>query len=159
MSTDAGSAEERYLAPTGFDRVFNRVAAWFVRRGASLKGARILEVVGRTSGEPRRTPVNLLVVDGRSYLVAPRGVTHWVRNLRAAGEGTLRSGRTVTPFTARELADDEKSPVIARYLDEWWFEVGRFFDEVGRHPDDAQLAELAPQLPCFEITTAGGRTS
>ncbi len=53
----------------------------------------MLEVRGRSSGQPRRTPVNLLTLDGVRYLVAPRGETQWVRNLRASGEGRLLFGQ------------------------------------------------------------------
>jgi hypothetical protein len=67
--------------------------AGFTRLGISVWGSRILEVRGRKSGEPRRTPVNMLTFDGQTYLVAPRGHTQWVRNLRAAGEGDLLLGR------------------------------------------------------------------
>jgi hypothetical protein len=37
----------------------------------------VLEVPGRETGEPRRTPVNLLTLDGTRDLVAPRH-TQWV---------------------------------------------------------------------------------
>ena len=66
--------------------------AGLTRLGISLFGSRVLEVTGRTSGEPRRTPVNLLTFEGERYLVAPRGDTQWVRNLRASGEGRLLVG-------------------------------------------------------------------
>ena len=50
---------------------------------------------GRKSGEWRTVPVNLLTIDGTEYLVAPRGETQWVRNIRVAGGGELRVGRKV----------------------------------------------------------------
>ena len=59
----------------------------------SLKGSRVLEVRGRTSGEPRTTVVNLLDGRRRCHLVAPRGTTQWVRNLRAQVSGHRASGR------------------------------------------------------------------
>jgi hypothetical protein len=50
--------------------------------------------------------VNLLRFEDSDYLVAPRGHTQWVKNLRASREGRLRVGRRVQPFTAVELADE-----------------------------------------------------
>ena len=75
----------RYLEVGGFtDKVFNPLVAWLTRRGLSLWGSRVLEVRGRTTGAWRSNPVNLLTHDGVDYLVAPRGRTQWVRNLRVA---------------------------------------------------------------------------
>jgi deazaflavin-dependent oxidoreductase (nitroreductase family) len=71
----------------------------------------VLEVRGRKSGQPRRVPVNLLTLDGTRYLVAPRGHTQWVRNLRAAGEGHLLLGQRREPFIASEIPDTDKEPI------------------------------------------------
>ena len=65
---------EHYDQPGWFTKnVFNRAVAMLTRLGVSVAGSRILEVRGRKSGEWRRTPVNLLIIDGVRYLVAPRG--------------------------------------------------------------------------------------
>jgi deazaflavin-dependent oxidoreductase (nitroreductase family) len=141
-----------YLAPARSDRAFNRLARRLTRMGFSVWGARELTVPGRRSGEPRTTVVNLLTVDGRSFLVAPRGETEWVRNLRANDlHGELRVGRRVQGFTARELADADKPAVLRPYLDRWAFEVGRFFDGVDATSTDAELAAIAPKHPVFEL--------
>lgn len=142
---------DRYLAPSRFDRAFNRLARRLTRLGLSLWGSRELTVVGRRSGLPRTTVVNLLVLDGQQYLVAPRGTTDWVRNLRAAGEGQLRVGRRVEHVTAEELEDDHKAAVLRPYLDRWAFEVGRFFDGVGADASDDELAAIAPDHPVFRV--------
>ena len=121
--------------------------------GISLKGSRVLEVPGRTSGEIRATVVNLLTVDGQRYLVAPRGETQWVRNLRAAdGDGTLRLGKRREPFHAIELADEDKAPILRAYLKEWAWEVGRFFDGLTKDSSDADIAAAAPGFPAFRIS-------
>ena len=142
----------RYQSPGWFTtHVFNRAVAWLTRRGLSLWGSRVLEVRGRRSGEWRTTPVNLLTVDGEAYLVAPRGTTQWVRNLRAAGEGRLRLGRRCDTFVAAELTDPRAAAAILRpYLERWKFEVGVFF-EVGPDATDAELAAAAPDHPVFRI--------
>ncbi len=79
-----------------------------------MAGARVLEVKGRKSGEWRQTPVNPLSFEGERYLVAPRGHTQWVRNLRASGEGRL-AGRRTESFSATELADVEKPALLRAF--------------------------------------------
>jgi deazaflavin-dependent oxidoreductase (nitroreductase family) len=144
-----------YREPGWFTRnVFNRSIAFLTRHGVSVWGSRVLAVKGRTSGEWRTTPVNLLELDGRRYLVSPRGEGQWVRNLRVAGTGELRVGKKVEPFRSRELtADDEKVAVLRAYLKRWKFEVGVFFDGVGPDSTDEQLRAIAPRHPAFAIET------
>jgi deazaflavin-dependent oxidoreductase (nitroreductase family) len=132
-------------------RVFNPLVALLTRSGLSLLGSRVLEVRGRSTGEPRRTPVNLLTLDGARYLVAPRGETQWVRNLRAAGEGRLLHGRHVETFAAQELSDEQKPPILRAYLKRWKAEVGVFFDGVGPDSPEEQLRAAAPKHPVFRL--------
>jgi deazaflavin-dependent oxidoreductase (nitroreductase family) len=136
--------------------VFNRIVALMTRAGVSVWGSRVLEVRGRKTGEPRRTPVNLLVLDRDRYLVAPRGHTQWVRNLRASGEGQLWLGRRAEPFTATELPDDDKPPLLRAYLKRWKAEVGVFFDGVGPDSTDEELRRIAPDHPVFKLGPAPG---
>jgi len=152
------SGAHAYRRPGWFTtNVFNRVVAGLTRAGVSVLGSRVLEVRGRTSGEWRRTPVNLLVVDGERYLVAPRGHTQWVRNLRASGTGRLVLGRRRQYFTATEVGDDEKPPLLRAYLRRWRFEVGVFFGGVGPESPDAELRRIAPDHPVFRLSLGGGR--
>jgi deazaflavin-dependent oxidoreductase (nitroreductase family) len=148
MATSAG---RRYVKPGRPTNVFNEAVAALTRLGISVWGSRILAVRGRKSGEWRTTPVNLLTHQGERYLVAPRGETQWVRNLRVAGEGELRVGRRVERFTPTELADDEKPAVLRAYLRRWRFEVGAFFDGVGPDAAEAELRRIAPGYPVFRI--------
>jgi deazaflavin-dependent oxidoreductase (nitroreductase family) len=144
---------EHYQRPGWFTtNVFNRVMAALTRLGVSVYGSRILEVRGRRSGEWRRTPVNLLRIGGVDYLVAPRGHTQWVKNVRASGEGQLRQGRRVQPFRAVELPDDEKPELLRAYLRKWKFEVGAFFGGVGPDSPDEELQRIAPDHPVFRLS-------
>jgi deazaflavin-dependent oxidoreductase (nitroreductase family) len=144
---------DRYLRPGWFTKnVFNRIVAGLTRLGVSVLGSRVLEVRGRTSGEPRRVPVNLLNLEGERYLVAPRGETQWVRNLRASGgEGALLLGRRREPFTAGELSDDEKPRVLRAYLKRWKAEIGVFFEGVDPDTPDEELRRIAPGYPVFRL--------
>lgn len=151
--TNPTSPPDRYEAPGAFAaKVFNPVVAWLTRRGVSLLGSRVLEVRGRSSGEWRSVPVNLLTLEGEDFLVAPRGTTQWVRNLRVAGEGRLRVGRRVTDFVAEEVGDDDKPAVLRRYLQRWKWEVGAFFDGVGPEATDDELRAISPNYPVFRVT-------
>ena len=142
----------RYVAPGWFTKnVFNRIVALLTRAGISVLGSRVLEVRGRKSGEPRRTPVNLLAYEGERYLVAPRGHTQWVRNLRVSHEGRLLLGRRREPFTATEVADDDKPPILRAYLRRWKAEVGVFFGGVGPESSEEDLRRIAPDHPVFHI--------
>ena len=105
-----------------------------------------LAVRGRTSGEWRTVPVNVLEIDGKRYLVAPRGDSHWVRNLRAAGGGELRTRKGIETFRADEVADAEKPPLIEAYLSRWGAQVKALFQEL---PDPADH-------PVFRIESAPG---
>jgi deazaflavin-dependent oxidoreductase (nitroreductase family) len=142
-----------YKAPGWFTkRIFNGLVAAATRLGLSVWGSRVLEVRGRKSGEIRTNPVNLLTLEGERYLVAPRGETQWVRNLRAAsGEGALRLGRDREEFRATEVADDDKIDVLRAYLRKWKAEVGVFFDGVDAKSTDDELAAIAPKHPVFRI--------
>ncbi len=144
--------ESRYLAPDWFTRnVFNRAVRSLTRLGISVAGSRELRVRGRKSGEWRSTPVNPLVVDHVRYLVAPRGTTEWVRNIRVAEQGELRRGRRTEQFRATEVADDAKVPVLREYLRKWGWEVGQFFEGIDKNATDADLARIAPGFPVFQV--------
>jgi deazaflavin-dependent oxidoreductase (nitroreductase family) len=145
----------RYIKPKSASNLFNDTVGRLTRLGVSVYGSRVLYVRGRTSGEWRSTPVNpLRLVDGARYLVAPRGNTQWVRNMRAAGAGELRIGRKVEPFTATEVADDAKPAILRAYLKRWKFEVGVFFDGVDAKAPEEKLREIAPGYPIFRIEPA-----
>jgi deazaflavin-dependent oxidoreductase (nitroreductase family) len=147
------STAKHYKKPGWFTQhVFNPIVAVATRLGVSVWGSRVLQVRGRSSGEMRETPVNLLVLDEHRYLVAPRGETQWVRNLRVAHEGNLRLGRSTEPFVAVELSEDRKPDVLRAYLRRWKMEVGVFFDGVDASASDDELRRIAPDHPVFEIS-------
>ena len=146
--------EPRFQEPGWFTRnVFNRLVAGLSRLGISLAGSRVLEVKGRKSGEWRQTPVNPLEFEGARYLVAPRGDTQWVRNMRVSGAGRLVRGRRVEEFKATEVPEDERPPLLRAYLAKWKWEVGAFFDGVGPDSSDEELRRIAPDHPAFRITS------
>jgi deazaflavin-dependent oxidoreductase (nitroreductase family) len=141
-----------YRKPDWFTQnFFNRAVALMTRAGISVWGSRVLRVRGRKSGEWRSAPVNLLTYQGNKYLVAPRGLTQWVRNLREAGEGELMLGNRVQRFRPHEIPDDEKIPILRAYLKRWKFEVGIFFGGVSADSPEEELKRIAPDHPVFRI--------
>lgn len=133
-------------------RVMNQAVGALAKAGISLLGSRLLSVRGRRSGKWRSTPVNLLTVAGARYLVAPRGHTQWVRNLRVNPVGRLRIGRRAETFRAVELPDAEKPEMLRAYLKKWAWEVGAFFgDDVSADSPQERLLHVAPGIPVFRI--------
>ena len=134
-----------YIKPPWFaSHVGNRMASLFGRRFISQ-----LTATGRRSGEQRQVPVAVLEHQGDRYLVAPRGDTHWARNLRAAAGGELRKGRRAWEFSAEEVAVAERPPLIAAYR--------RQFD---RFPMVAKTFEQLPDAadhPVFRLTDRDSR--
>jgi deazaflavin-dependent oxidoreductase (nitroreductase family) len=146
-------AARHYRQPGWFTKnVFNRLVARLTRLGISVWGSRVLEVKGRKSGLPRRTPVNLLTVDGHQYLVSARGEGEWVRNVRAAdGHLDLLLGRRREPRVAHEVADRDKTEILRAYLRRWKAEVGVFFEGIGADSSAEQIAAIAHRHPVFEL--------
>jgi hypothetical protein len=148
------SLTSHYKEPDWFTRnVLNRVVKGLTRMGISVWGSRVLEHRGRTTGTLHHVPVNLLTIEGRRYLVAPRGETQWVRNVRhAGGHMVLILGRRRELCTATEIAASESVPVLRAYLRRWKFEVGMFFEGVSPDSTDAEWAAEAPHHPVFELS-------
>src|SRR5260370_10617043 len=121
----------RYEKPDWLTKhVFNPLVSLLTNLGVSVRGSRILVVRGRKSGQIRTTPVNPLEIGGKRYLVAPRGETEWVRNLRAARGGEVRLGRHREAIWGEDLSDELKPPILREYLRGWKKEKGKFFDGV-----------------------------
>jgi deazaflavin-dependent oxidoreductase (nitroreductase family) len=143
---------QRYIRPDWFTRnVFNPVVRLLTRLGVSVYGSRVLAVRGRKSGQWRTTAVNLLEYQGRRYLVAPRGVTDWVRNIRASGTAELRLGQRREPIRVTELPDPEKPPLLRYYLQRWKWEAGQFFEGVDANAPESEIQRIAPNHPVFRI--------
>ncbi len=147
------SDSQRFQEPGWFTKhVFNRMVAGLAKLGISIAGSSVLEVRGRKSGEWRQTPVNPLELEGDRYLVAPRGHTQWVRNMRVSGGGRLVGGRRVEEFIATEVPVDERPPLLRAYLEKWKWESGAFFGGVGPDSSEEELRRIAPDHPAFRIT-------
>jgi deazaflavin-dependent oxidoreductase (nitroreductase family) len=134
-----------------FTRFGNSMAAGLIRLGVGPAGLRLLRVRGRTTGLPRTTPVNVLELDGRRWLVAPYGEVSWVRNVRAAGQADLLRGGRIEHIRPRAATAEEAVPVLRAYLGQLRRVVGPYFDVTPDSPDAAFAAE-APRHPVFLVT-------
>jgi deazaflavin-dependent oxidoreductase (nitroreductase family) len=138
-----------YQKPNWFNAyVLNPMISILARLGLSIHGAQVLTVTGRTSGKARSAPVNPLAHEGAMCLVAPRGDTHWARNLRAAGEADLRLGRKVRRIRATEVEDVEKPPLLHAYLERWGRETSGMF-KADASTSLEELAGIAADHPVF----------
>jgi hypothetical protein len=153
MDTPPSPTTGHYKRPDWFTQhVFNPMVSGLTRLGVSVMGSRVLEHRGRTSGELRHTPVNLLTYEGQQYLVSPRGQTQWVRNVRhAGGHLVLILGRRRQLYTATEIPVVDSLPILRSYLKRWKFETGMFFDGVTPDSSDADWAAEAPRHPVFVL--------
>lgn len=144
----AGEREFRVATPT--EQFFNRVFGFLVGLGLSPSFNYLLEVKGRKSGKTYSTPVNLHEVNGKQFLVAPRGRTQWVRNAEVSGEVTLKKRGRRQTYKLRPLADSEKPEILKSYLMRYGATVQRFFPIRPDAPLEA-FAEIAAGYPAFEL--------
>ena len=141
-----------FREPTPVEKLFNRTFGFLVGLGIGPAHIHLLEVRGRKSGKLYRTPVDLLTLDGKQYLVAPRGQTQWVRNAEAAGEIVLKRGSTRQQFRLHPISDAEKPPILKAYLDSFKTEVQRYFTIAAGSPPEA-FVKVASCYPAFELLT------
>jgi deazaflavin-dependent oxidoreductase (nitroreductase family) len=105
-------ADTRTSAPAGdppgrraprIVRASNPLTSRLMRIGLPMGPNMLLTVRGRQSGLPRTVPVAVAEIDGRRYVIGAYGDVDWTRNLRAAGEATIRLDGRDVPVTAAEL--------------------------------------------------------
>jgi deazaflavin-dependent oxidoreductase (nitroreductase family) len=145
------SDSPQFIKESALDRFFNRLMGGLVGFGLAPGYMRVLDVRGRKSGKIFSTPVNVLELNGRTFLVGARGQTAWARNARVAGEVTLRRGSKSSAFITRELADVDKPEIIKAFLDRFASQVQRFFKvQAGAPVDD--FRPIAARTPVFELT-------
>ena len=145
------SSMPSFRAPSAGERVFNRIFGFVVGLGLGFSHNYLLQVRGRKSGKIYSTPIDLLELSGKRFLVAPRGRTQWVRNAEAAGEVTLKKGSKRQQLRLRALSDQEKPEILKAYLDQFKREVQRYFPVPAGSPVET-FRELVQSYPAFELT-------
>jgi deazaflavin-dependent oxidoreductase (nitroreductase family) len=142
------------VKPSLTERIFNRLFAIAIGFGMGLGHNYVVEVRGRKSGRVFSTPIDLLEVEKRRYLVAPRGETNWVLNARAAGCVALRKGGRREEFAVREVGPAERPALLKAYLDRFALTVQRYFP-IPRESPASEFAPIAERYPVFELTPIG----
>ena len=144
---------EEFHRASAAERFFNRMFGVLIGLGLGFSYNYLLQVRGRKSGKLYSTPIDLLEMNGKKFLVAPRGRTQWVRNAEAAGEVTLKKGSSRQRYQLRALSEPEKLDVLKAYLDRFQREVQRFFPVAAGSPPQA-FVPVAENYPAFELTAA-----
>ena len=144
------SSLPEFRAPSAGERIFNSVFGFLVGIGLGFSHNYLLQVRGRKSGKLYSTPVDLLQMNGKKFLVAPRGRTQWVRNAEAAGEVTLKKGSKRQKFRLRPIPDADKPAILKGYLDSFRREVQTFFPVPAGSPPEA-FADVVQSYPAFEL--------
>lgn len=141
----------RYDEPNRTARVANEVFRRLAEAGISIAGTHALRVRGRKTGKRRGVVINLLTVDGRDFVVSPRGNTQWVRNARAAGRVEMGPRWRSRDVRVIEVADDAKPELLKLYLRRWYWEVKGHVGGLTPDSTDAELRSVAPSIPVFEV--------
>ncbi len=152
VSMESAPDTSVFQKPTAIEGAFNRCFGFLVGLGLGMKHNYLLQVRGRKSGKLYSTPIDLLEIDGRRYLVAPRGRTQWVRNAEAAGEITLKKGSFRQTFRLRAIPDSDKPRYLKAYLDSFKTTVQRYFS-VPAGSDVQAFAGIAANYPVFELVS------
>jgi deazaflavin-dependent oxidoreductase (nitroreductase family) len=138
---------------------WNVVVKLFTRLGLKMGPVSVITVAGRTSGRPRSTPLTPWQVDGKKYVIAAIGTSDWARNARAAGEGTLTSGRATTHVRLTEVTDPALKERVVTAFGTENRPGGFFLVQAGVAPDRTPkgFAAAVPQVAVFEVTPETNR--
>jgi deazaflavin-dependent oxidoreductase (nitroreductase family) len=139
-----------FQKPSAIEALFNRCFGFLVGLGLGPKYNYLLQVRGRKSGKLYSSPIDLLEIDGKRYLVAPRGRTQWVRNAEATGEIALKRGNWRHTFRLRAVPDAEKPELLKAYLDRFKVAVQRYFP-IAAGSEAQAFAAIAAKYPVFEL--------
>ena len=135
---------------TSAQRAANAVFGTMTRLGIGAGYRRILTVRGRKTGQLRSTPVDVVDIAGHEWLVAPYGVSNWVRNVRAAGEVSLTRRQHTERYRAEEVTGVGAVPVLRTYIGK--VRVTRpYFDATAGSSEEELLAEVTSH-PVFRLT-------
>jgi hypothetical protein len=138
-----------FLRPTFVERGFNRAFGALVGLGLGLAHNYLLQVRGRKSGRMYSTPVNVLEIDKKLYLVCPRGRAQWVLNAEGSGRVLLKKRRT-REFVLSAVPDEQKPAILKEYLEHFRITVQRYFPVTAGSPA-ADFAPYAIRYPVFEL--------
>ncbi len=134
----------------------NPLVKGLLRLGMPMGPMRLLSFRGRKSGRERRTPVAILDNNGNRYIVSVYGLSQWVRNLRAAGEGKLRKGWRSQSVRIVELSPKDAAPILKVGLATAPSFLKKYFETTADSSMEA-FERDAVHHPVFKIEKDAGR--
>lgn len=150
VASDIYAKMPAFRKPNPVEAFFNRTLGFLVGLGIGPDYLHLLRVRGRKTGRTYSSPVNLLELDGKLFLVAPRGRTQWVRNAEATAEISLKRGRAQNKYRLRAVPDDDKPKILKLYLEKYKSAVQRFFPVPAGSAAESFRA-IAQNYPVFEL--------
>ncbi|HEX3607812.1 MAG TPA: nitroreductase/quinone reductase family protein [Candidatus Dormibacteraeota bacterium] len=147
--------EKHLLARPIARRLLGQAPTVLALAGVSVLGTHLLSIRQPGGGRTRVVAVTVLRHRGRRYVVAHRGVTPWVRSLRAASEAELRLGRRTEPIRAIEVPEAERPPLLRAHLRQWRPDTSNRIEGLGAGAPDSELLRIAPAYPVFLIEATG----
>ena len=141
----------RYDEPNLAARAGNELIRWLAEAGISIAGTRALRVRGRKTGKRRGVVINLLTLDGRDYVVSPRGHCEPTACCRAAGAVEMGPRWRSRDVRIAEVADDAKPDLLKPYLDRWYWEVKGHVGGLTPQSSVDEMRAAAPAIPVFEL--------
>ena len=156
----ATTAAARPATAPAFVRALNPLIRRLLRAGMPMGPNILLTVRGRRSGELRTFPVGLFEVDGRRFVMGSFGETNWIRNLRVAGQATVRAAGEDERVRATELPPDEAAPILRRALARFLARplmapMLRGWYGLDASSTDADYLARAGEHPMFELKPIG----
>ena len=150
MADNANHADAN-LKPPWWLKPMNK-AFMVVMKVVPIKGPVVLTVPGRSSGEPRSTPITPFEVDGKRYIVGGFPNADWVKNARAAGSGTITASRRREQVSLVEVPADQARPLLRQFPILVPTGVG-FMKNAGlvTGPNPDQFEALAGRCAVFEL--------
>jgi deazaflavin-dependent oxidoreductase (nitroreductase family) len=144
-----------YHKPSGAVKLMNAFIGRLASIGLIPGGTVQLEVKGRRSGKTRLVAVTLAEHEGQRYLVAPRGNTEWVRNVKAAGGEAALKHRKTEKVQLEEVPVEQRAPIIKIYLKKTAAVTKR---EFGLDPEASleEFEKIAPRHPVFRVVPVSG---
>jgi deazaflavin-dependent oxidoreductase (nitroreductase family) len=153
------SARTDYRPPAAWYRRLNHIGVLLTWLGFAPRDAVTLEVRGRASGKPRRTPILRTSFEGSDYLVALAGQAQWVRNVRATSGVAILRRRGTHHVHLEEVPAERRAPVIAEYLRQGRERSGeaaaakqaRYYFGLAPNATLEDITAIAPYYPVFRI--------
>ena len=145
-----------YRKPTRLARIRNRFMSWLASLGLTPSDTVTLEVRGRRSGRTRSAAVTLVELEAQRYLVSPRGESHWVRNLRAAGGHAAIRRRGRQKVRLEEVPAGQRAPILQKYFNRWTIAGRQRYFGLAPNAGIEEFERIAARYPVFRILSTTG---